>query len=394
MTDSPTLKREPDMALSSQPTAFDEPIFDKFDDMDSHAPELPKKSALRASRFLDNHGLKLGGAVEAAELAQATTPHDVYLSSEEDASSDADDFSDYEYDSSVEDPTSPTRQSSHEDMARVVSVVFSGKPSIVNLSGSTKRPISSISTNTTRTRSSTDSAGSAGPSMTASSTAEDRPTTPASSTYSQSQSKSQSEPRLNNDRSPNRKSTLLSEILVKKKPTFLSIDPYANGSTYSLDIPKALDSLESEKTPRTPTMLLKGVTRTFSLVRKRSRPTINTASPQPAPRIDTSTTSEPTKSNRNSMQSPATVVLVEHPSVEDGQQQPQPQPQPQPMTPQTPITYNDILRAVKKNAVMMGPPLPESDIISPTSPGQAMQKRGILSGLSARRRSMKLTTRP
>ncbi|KXX81337.1 hypothetical protein MMYC01_201453 [Madurella mycetomatis] len=399
MTDSPTLKREPDMALSSQPAAFDEPIFDKFCDMDNHAPELPKKSALRASRFLDNHGLRLGGAVEATELAQATTPHDVYLSSEEEASSDADDFSDYDYDSSVEDPASPTRQSSHEDMARVVSVVFSGKPSIVNLSGSRKRPISSISTNTTRTRSSTDSAGSAGLSTTVSSTVEDRPTTPASSTcsQSQSQSKSQSEPRPNNDRSPNRKSTLLSEILVKK-PTFLSIDPYANGSSYSLDIPKALDSLESEKTPRTPTMLLKGVTRTISLVRKRSRPTINAASPQPAPRIDTSITSEPTKSNRNSIQSPATVVLVEHPTVEDGQQRPQsksqPQPQPQPMTPQTPITYNDILRAVKKNAVMMGPPLPESDIISPTSPGQAMQKRGILSGLSARRRSMKLTTRP
>ncbi|GAB1314367.1 Shugoshin C-terminal domain-containing protein [Madurella fahalii] len=395
MTDARTLKGGPNMALSSQPAAFDEPIFDKFYDMDNHAPELPKKSALRASRFLDNHGLKLGGAVEAAELGQATTPHDVYLSSEEDASSDADDFSDYDYDSSVDDHMSPTRQSSHEDMARVVSVVFSGKPSIVNLSGSRKRPVSSISTNTTRTRSSTDSTASAGPSTTVSSTTEDRPTTPASSTYSQSQSQQ----RPNNDRSPNRKSTLLSEILVKKKPPFLSIDPYANGSSYSLDIPKALDSLEGEKTPRTPTMLLKGVTRTLSLVRKRSRPTINTASPQTVPRVDTSLTSESTKSNRNSMQSPATVVLVEHPTEGGGeqqqqQQQQQLQPQPQPQTPQTPVTYNDILRAVKKNAVMMGPPLPESDVISPTSPGQPTQKRGILSGLSARRRSMKLTVRP
>jgi hypothetical protein len=410
MTNTRSLDDKADFPLSSQPAAFDEPIFDKFYDMDSQdtmapspkrvrsnddIPELPPKSALRASRMLDNLGLKLGGAVEAAELAQATTPHDVYLSSEEDASSDADDFSDYDYDSSVEDPTSPTRRSSHEDTARVVSVVFAGKPSIVDLPATRKRPISSSSLGTTRTRSSTESSAPSKPQTTISATTEDRPVTPASTTSSR-----YSQHRPSKDATPNRRSSiLLSEILIKKKPPFLSIDPYANGSTYALDIPKALDSLEGEshaaKTPRTPTTLLKGVTRSFSLVRKRSRPAL---SPPAAsmPKLDTSFTSSSSSSSanpsRNSIVSPATVVL-------DGEQQStheedQQQQQQRPKTPMTPITYTDILRAVKRNATVMGAPSPPSDIMSPTSPNglnATTAKRGILSGLAARRRSIKLT---
>src|SRR5262245_10453894 len=73
---------------------YDEAIFDEFyDDMISQPtknteateapPALPQKSALRASRFLDGFGLKL----PATEPLARTTPHDVYLSSEEDASS-------------------------------------------------------------------------------------------------------------------------------------------------------------------------------------------------------------------------------------------------------------------------------------------------------------------
>jgi hypothetical protein len=382
-TQAPQSRSE--LAVSAQPPAFDEPIFEKFDDIDSHVPELPPKSLLRASRFLDNHGLKLGSVVEPAELGQATTPHDVYLSSEEEASSDADDYSDFDYDSSVEDLTSPTRQAGHEDTARVVSVVFSGRPSIVNLPASRKRPVSGVSLGTTETRSSIDSAVSAKPSTTASTTTEDRPGTPASSRSSR--------PPSNNSRSPNRKSMLLSEILVKKKPPFLNIDPYANST---LDVPKALDSLESEhlaKTPRTPTLLLKGVARSFSLMRKRSRPTMNADAP-PAPKLNLALDSEKAKASQDLIQSVATVGVEHTPNEEAGQEQHllQPQnPEQQPMTPLTPITYNDILRAVKKNAIMMSPP--QSDILSPTSPSQAAQKKGILGGLSARRRSIKFTGR-
>jgi hypothetical protein len=396
MTNTHALDDKPEFPLSAKAAAFDEPIFDKFDDMDHQdamvpspkrmlanddAPKLPPKSARRASRMLDNLGLKLGGAVEAAELGQTTTPHDVYLSSEEDASSDADDFSDYDYDSSVEDPTSPTRRTSHEDTARVVSVVFAGKPSIVDLPATRKRPISCSSLGTTRTRLSTESSAPAKAPTTTATAIEDRPSSPASTTSSRYS-------RLSKDAPPNRRSMLLSEILVKKKPPFLSIDPYANGSTYSLGVPKALDSLEGEtlsaKTPRTPTTLLKGVTRSFSLSRRRSRP--NLSSPQAAvPKLDTSFTSS--NPNRNSVLSPAPAV--------DQQQQQQQQSQPhkheqQPNTPMTPITYNDILRAVKRNATVMGAPSPPSDIMSPTSPSPATARKGILSGLSVRRRSVKL----
>jgi hypothetical protein len=409
MTNIRPLDKKPGFSLSPQAAAFDEPIFDKFDDMDNQdtmapspkrvrsngqVPELPPKSALRASRLLDNLGLKLGGAVEAAELAEATTPHDVYLSSEEVASSDADDFSDYDYDSSVEDPTSPTRRSSHEDTARVVSVVFAGKPSIVDLPATRKRPISGSSLGTTRTRSSTDSSGK--PPMTtaapAPATTDDRPATSSSTTSSR-----YSQPRPTKEAASNRRSMLLSELLTKKKPpSFLSIDPYANGSTYTLDVPKALDSLEGEtqsvKSPRTPTTLFKGVTRSFSLARRRSRPDL--ASPQTAvPRIDTSFTTNPAPA-RHSVHSPP--VHADHQQNKaEHNQQPQHQhqhEQQRPKTPMTPITYNDILRAVKRNATVLGSASPPSDILSPTSPGTVVPaRRGILSGLSTRRRSVKLT---
>jgi len=390
MTNTQALDGKREFPLSSKVAAFDEPIFDKFEDMDhqdtmapspkpmlanDEVPMLPPKSARRASKMLENLGLKLGGAVEAAELGQATTPHDVYLSSEEDASSDADDFSDYDYDSSVEDPTSPTRRTSHEDTARVVSVVFAGKPSIVDLPATKRRPISTSSLGTTRTRSSTESSVPAKLLKTRPTTIQDRPVSPASTTSSRYS-------RHSKDVAPNRRSMLLSEILTKKKPTFLSIDPYANGSSYTLDIPKALDSLEGEmqsaKTPRTPTTLLKGVTRSFSLSRRRSRP--NLSSPQTAvPKLDTSFTSS-NPNRHSSVISPAPAVHAD----EKQQQQ-------QPKTPMTPITYTDILRAVKRSATVMGAASPPSDIMSPTTEqSPATARRGILSGLSARRRSVKL----
>jgi hypothetical protein len=400
--------------LTSRSAAFDEPIFDKFYEADHQdqdtmapspkrlrssddAPELPPRSALRASKLLDSHGAKLGVAVEAAELGQATTPHDVYLSSEEDASSDAGDLSDLDYDSSCEDPTSPKRRSSHEDMARVVSVVFAGKPSIVDLAATRKRPVSSSSLGTARSRAS--SASSERPTASTSESMQDRPVTPASTTSSQ-----YSQPRPKKDTTPKRSSTLLSEILIKKKPPFLSIDPYANGSSYALDMPKALDSLEGEsnsaRTPRTPTALLKGVTRSFSLVRRRSRP--NLSSPlTPMPKLDTAFTSN---SNRASVPLPAVPLRPDEQQQqfkEEGEQQQQQQQQDQarkqeqqPRTPMTPITYTDILKAVKRNATMMGAASPPSDILSPTSPNgpaAATTRRGILSGLSTRRRSVKLT---
>jgi len=310
------------------------------------APELPRKSALRASRLLDNLGLKLGGAVETPVGPGQQTPLDVYLSEEEDVSSDADDFSDYGYDSSNEDPLSPTRRSSHEDTARVVSVVYSGKPSIVDLTLLRRRSISPNSI-ATRTRSSTSSSAES---------PVNRPYTPASSVPSPVQ--------------PVRKGSMLSDLLVKKRPPFLNIDPYANGSTYSLEMQGQQGRTaeeENTKVPKTPTQLLKGMSRTFSLVKKRSRPMLRTESPQPQELVRPST-------------SFARVESTEEHTTNT------------PHTPMTPVTYKEIMRAAKKNAMMMPPP-ESSSPASPVSPQAAgpSQKRGILSGLAARRRSIKLT---
>ncbi|KAK4204239.1 hypothetical protein QBC40DRAFT_273056 [Triangularia verruculosa] len=404
---------QPDIAYTNKQTAaqFDEPIFDEYHNMDEEhpdtlapspkrvrtnpvdkIPELPRKSSRRASRMLDNHGLKLGG-----EEGQATTPHDIYLSSEEDASSDADDFSEYDYDSSIEDPDSPTaatRRGSQQVTARVVSVVFAGKPSIVNLSLKKQRSVSpsSSSLDTSRTRHSTESSESVSvkPSTTAPVPSGDRPVTPASSLSARS--------------NPNRRSSssLLSDILTnKRKPhPFLSIDPYANGSHYSLDtVPKALDSLESEatpisaKTPRTPTQILKGVTRSFSLARKKSRPTLDTSGSSVPHQPRPSTSSANTK--RSSLQQSISASEDQLEVHDEEERENSNSNRIGDKTPQTPITYNDILKAVKKNAIVMSgsqPGLP-SDILSPTSPNTERQKRGILAGLSARRRSVKFIGR-
>ncbi|KAK1760817.1 hypothetical protein QBC47DRAFT_15099 [Echria macrotheca] len=382
-----------DMPTTSTPDSKTEPIFpdavvySNFYSAEDHdtmppsakrpradtAPELPQKSALRASRLLDNLGLKLGGSMETTTEPGQATPLDVYLSSEEDASSDADDFSDYGYDSSVDDPTSPTTlqqprsRSSHEDTARVVSVIYSGKPSIIDLTVLRRRSTSPNSIET-RTRSSTVSS--------ATRTPVDRPSTPASSVSSPVQ--------------PARKGSLLSDLLVKKRPPpFLSIDPYANGSTYSLDAHKhperPTEDESPNKPPKTPTQLLKGMSRTFSLVKKRSRPLLRTDSPQPV------------QTNFSSISGPSPLSASDPPALSAGPSEADVDARESavdsPQTPQTPVTYNDILRAAKKNA-MMSPPSPSiaQTPISPMSP-QGGAKRGILSGLAARRRSIKLTGR-
>jgi len=344
----PTMSNTESTPASNFPAVYE----GAFDDVDSHetmapppkrarpsadAPELPRKSALRASRFLDNLGLQLGGSIESAVEPGQATPLDVYLSSEEDASSDADDFSDYDYDSSNDDPTSPTRRTSREDTARVVSVVFSGKPLIIDLALRRR----STSPNSIATRSSAFSAQSP----------IERPETPASSVSSPVQA-----PRK-----------LLPDLLIRKRPTFLHIDPFANGSTYSLDTPKQEREAAEERTPMMPTQLLKGMSKTFNLVRKRSRPNLR-AETQPMSSTQTlSTGGEDEASTGEAEVRSSTVVPPASPVV----------------------TYNDIIRAAKHNAIMGAP-------VSPVSPPPATAigqgpKRGILSGLAARRRSIKIT---
>ncbi|KAK1766228.1 hypothetical protein QBC33DRAFT_560135 [Phialemonium atrogriseum] len=337
-------------------------IFDNFystEDKSQPAPEapaLPQRSSLRASRLLDDISLKLGPSIDSTELPQAT-PLDMYLSSEEDVSSSADDFSDYGdnygYDSSNEDPQSPIRRTSYEVMARAVSVVFSGKPSIIEL----PTPRRSISPNSI--------GSSKRSSMYSSISAIERSSTPTGSISSLHQ--------------PTRTSTLVSSFLpLRRKPPFLNIDPYANGSTYSLEILKENNGDEAApKTPRTPTALLRGASRTFSLVRKRSRPLLNNFA---------------AVASRDNMTSPAPSLTQPREVQEETRRAPElPQ---SPQSPQSPITYNDIIKAARKNAMVSPPhPSPTHQQQSPLASPTTGPKRGILSGLAARRRSIKLTGR-
>jgi len=310
----------PEPLLSAR-EPFDAAIYDDLFPKAAHgsamdAPPLPQKNALRASRLLDNLGLKLGGSLERHANGH-TTPLDMYLSSEEDASSSADDFSDDDcgYDSGSEGGAlSPTRRRSHEDTARVVSVVYVGKPSIIDLSALPSRRQSCFGV---------------------AAVLASRPSTSSTSLSS-----------LN--RPATTSSALPTAFAGRKKPPppFLNIDPFANGSTYSLAVPKETLDGNAPRTPRTPTALLKGVTRTLSLVRKRSRPQLDA---EPAPAAD--------------------------------------EPPAPPRTPAEPVTYNDILRAARRNA-RQTEPAPVSPPPAPASP--SAQRKGFLGGLAARRRSIKI----
>ena len=218
------------------------------------APALPERSALRRSRLFDGLGLlKIAGAMETKDLEAASTPHDVYLSSEEEVSSSPDDFSLYDWDSSSDGICSPNLDC-HEVTAKAVSFVFVGKPSLVELSPVRR----SITPSSTESHSRTSSSSSK---LTRSSL--ERPISVASSLSSMLH------------HTPSRKS----DFFLRKRPPFLNLDPYANGSTYSLDLPQEgaeQDATTPQKPLRTPTQnLIKGVARSFSLVRKRSRPLLN-----------------------------------------------------------------------------------------------------------------------
>lgn len=379
----------------------------------SGPPSIPQKHNLRASRLLDAMTLgKLGTMLEPGHPAM-TTPHDVYLSSEEDASSSADDFSDYEYESASEEfveaeetpstpdspaASTPPRRRSHEVTARVVSVVFSGKPSVIELPKRIGTPVSSRSSDSDlaaarKRQSSIASSEKAHEDILA--------TIPAPATEAAlPEPIPRSSPQNSLASRSRRRSSVFSAILNsgKPKPPFLSIDPFANGSTYSLELPK--EETEQQHNhhfhPKSPTALLK---KTFGTIRRRSsRQALNSAifdSPPPPSRSSTTpitAPSSPAKQQRPSVRpmsfyssssSTAESTLSETPTERTG-------------TPPSPVTYNDIIKAAKRNASkvppqMTMPPLNASttDLMAPPpmpeSPTQ--QKKGIM---KLRRRSQKI----
>ncbi|KAG8159932.1 hypothetical protein KVR01_010569 [Diaporthe batatas] len=377
---------------------------------EEQAPVLPQKSALRTSRLLDNLvGLKLT-MPDPPSFTQ--TPHDEYMSSEEDASSTAGDFSDFEYDSSSDDvcPSPAKDRRSHEVTARVVSVIFSGKPSVVDVPQN-RRSISPTSFERRQTimdlaaqSLAQDDAEVKRRRMSVTSTSSDSVSTkPTRTAHPPRSSSMQPRPTTN--------------TFSKTKPAFLQIDPYANGSVYSLDVLQEPKEAEQEderpRTPKTPTKMFKGVARTLSLMKRRSTPRMNQAFLSSSSTENVSTATSPAK--RSILGEP----LCEAPQemsqeAADGASEfavPPPPQRPPPQPQSAAVTYEEIVRVAKRNErlernnekLLSVARTPTSDLaespISPMSPLSATStstaattgKRMSSFNAARRRMSIKLT---
>ncbi|KAI6259586.1 hypothetical protein MCOR27_003063 [Pyricularia oryzae] len=297
-------------------------------------PPLPRKNALRSgsrsrstsrsssTRTLDTTGLNIGGAKEiivqgttGATKEAAPTPHDVYLSSEEDASSSADDFSDFEWESGSEfeyaddaqiaeassssgmsSPSGGPRRRSHEITARVVSVIYVGKPAIVNLSTPSKRT-SPSPTRSTMNVSPTPSNTSAAPAQSSLSSSRRRSVSAATSfarRLSISSTASFSPGVAPATATPVKAKNVIASVFTRKgqQPLFLNTDPFANNSAVSIATPPrrtssrsvsngspaVIDEAYSVRTPKTPTEKFKDFSlRGGALLKKRSRSIMNAA---------------------------------------------------------------------------------------------------------------------
>lgn len=194
------------------------------------APALPERSRARASRLLATIPIK--SATECTILTHAA-PHMVYLSSEEDGSSSADDFSDF--DLTDDEDADGVRRGSHEDIARIVSVVYSGKPSIVSLPARSTSPSIASTSDDGRPKTSSGLMGRA-----------------SISSLSRTLS-------FTSTASPARTSSRMT------RPSFLKIDPFATKAPESEDT-------ERPKTPKSASSLF----RNMGLGKKRSKASLST----------------------------------------------------------------------------------------------------------------------
>lgn len=318
----------------------------KNQEVNAEPPALPARSTLRASRLLDN--LKLN-SIESARQS-LTTSHDIYLSSEEDASSFGDDISDYDFDSGSESNTDESeqpsmRRKSREDTARAVSVVFVGKPCIVNLSGNR---------------------GSSSPEFSDSSSRR---------SLLQRRSISLGSSSLDRPSHPPRQDSISSVSSQVNKPAFLNTDPFANRH-YSIDTTIEQEDNVVPRTPRTPTAVLQRFQKSLSLVRKRSRQNLRAGVSRD------SFVAGPTSASTTNLPSIDTnVAPVDHRVLESQSAAT--------MSPQSPATYTDFMRSRRGSLA--------SNIVSytgnatppPPSPAPSARK-SILGGLNMnRRRSLK-----
>ncbi|KAK3196149.1 hypothetical protein K4F52_001017 [Lecanicillium sp. MT-2017a] len=285
--------------------------------LSSTAPALPAKSSLRASRLLATLPQKLP---QDRPVLTHAAPHIVYLSSEEDASSSAEDLSDlegFESDSELGAESLDGRDS-REDTARLVSVVFSGKPSMITLPSrsSTRSSLSSQDSQSHFQRTCTE------------------PTLGRKRSISST---------LSSFHHPPRSSSMITSAFEKRRPKFLHVDPFAHKSSDKET--KEVKEAETQKTPKTPTAMF---TRAFHLVKKRSKPTLNGSMPREAEHMEQVGEEDETKETP-SEQRPATSHA-----------------------PASSVSYNDIMKAAKRNAQVAAASPP-----TPTSPKSGKDRRGF-----------------
>ncbi|GAB0136728.1 hypothetical protein EsDP_00005021 [Epichloe bromicola] len=265
------------------------------------APMLPTRSARRASRLITPIPPKKTASDERPMLPHAA-PHQIYLSSEEDASSSADDFSDFEEE--LDSDSQPSQRT--KDTARMVAVIFYGKPSIVTLSP--RRSISPSSSNGQQTG--------AGILRTLTEPALSRP---------RSVSSTSSTTTLNH---PPRSSSMMTAGLGKKRPGFLHIDPHAKGNDANH---------ETARTPKTPTTMLR---KTLNLVKKRSKQNLHQSESLITPMEQVSEVEEEEEDD------PRESICLESPTLSS-------------------VSHQDIVKGAKRNASLS---VPRSEVSSPKSP--------------------------
>ncbi|KAI0015363.1 hypothetical protein F4780DRAFT_87647 [Xylariomycetidae sp. FL0641] len=326
-------------------------------------PTVPQRSSLRASKLLKS--LRLD-TIQSTTQSLNTTSHEMYLSSEEDASSFEDGFSsDYDYSSSDESEQSPVRRKSHEDTARAVSVIYVGKPSIVNLAGS---------------RHSTPAAS------------KPRPQTslfgrPSSATLARPSSASLTS-KSSRISLPPRQSSLpqqLASMSYEKLPTFPRERSPSGSKQYKLEGTKAeAQPGASPRLSRSPGAAYQRFQRSINLVRKSSWSNLKAAAAEASPSPSSgglaisipSPATSPIPQEQASVGTPATVSSPISPA-----------------TPRTPVTYNEILRVAKKNSSspLIASFIPPQALPLPATPTTPSTKKGILGGfVMTRRKSIKI----
>jgi hypothetical protein len=369
-------------------------------------PALPQRSEKRASRILETLMVELksldGSTPKESEkqsIVPENDPHELYLSSEEDASlsddyDDSDSLVDFEPSDDTEEATrAPSSRASsrksQEDTARVVSFIVVGKPVIIDIFQTSPERSSRHSMNLESLASIT-----AAPSPPAKTTRRPTPLklypnslrrmsissitsshyTTASSTPHASNASMTNLSSMSHSTSyipPPRKISRLASLVTTTKSNFqfLSSDPFASPQ----------ESSEKEETPKTPTSAAaaawkKNFSKTLNMARKPSMPKINLAytagvvTPRPSNSNSKLDLVQPVP-ERESIES--TSKVVEEPKAI--------QTMPMPPTPSTPgggpVRYEDIMR----NVIRAPPPVPM------TSP---KERRGFGMGL-VRRKSTK-----